>query len=38
MLDNRLDLAQAFDNISKKMRTDFDEIRDTIKHSGEKGR
>jgi hypothetical protein len=33
-----LDLAQTFDNISKKMRTDFDEIRDTIKHSGEKGR
>jgi hypothetical protein len=32
-----LDFGQTFDNISKKMQTDFDEIRNAMEHPGEKG-
>ncbi len=33
-----MDLGEKFDNISKKMRIDFDDVRNSIKHPGEKGR
>jgi hypothetical protein len=32
-----LDLGATFDNISKKMQLDFDEIRNVMRHPGEKG-